>query len=243
MSIAVLTSFNQSYYDKLGKYMVNSFVKYWPKDITLHIYNEDIELPYIADNVKLMGFDLGENYNNFAQRDHKQRIKIFAKKAFSWLHAVKTIDADKIIWMDSDCQTIKPVPYHFLDSICPNNRLTAHMGIWYYDKKTREGAVKLENPIFCPETGFNIINKKHKDFKIFIERYEDYYVSNKGVDLRRFYDNDVFGAVVQTMPSKNFMELNPGFHKTAMSKTILAEYFKHYKGKVKKQETFAVKES
>jgi len=243
MSIAVLTSFNKPYYDKLGKYMVNSFVKYWPKEINLHIYNENIELPFIADNVKIMGFDLGDNYNNFINRNHKQRIKIFSKKAFSWLHACKNIDADKIIWIDSDCQTTKPVPYKFLDSICPDDKLTAHMGIWYYDKKTKHGAVELENPIYCPETGFNIINKKHKNFKTFIERYEDYYVSDRGTTLRRFYDNDVFGAVVQSLPSSNFVELNPGFHKTAMSRTVLSEYFEHYKGKVKKQDSFTIEEA
>jgi hypothetical protein len=241
MKIALMTSFNQSYYDSYGKYLVNSFIKYWPKEVTLYVYNEDMNFVSSASNVKSMGFDLGENYKEFNSRDHKPRIKVFAKKAFSWLHACKNIEADRIIWIDSDCQTIKKVPLSFIESICPNDKLTAHMGIWYHDKKTREGNVKLDVPIYCPETGFNVINKTHPLFKTFIETYEDYYMSDKGTQLRRFYDNDVFGAVVKTLPDKNFVELNPDFHKTPMRRTILGEYFEHYKGKVKKQDSFSIK--
>lgn len=242
MKIAFITSFNQSYYDMYGKYLVNSFVKYFPTTIPLYVYNEDLILPHTEKNIISMEFNLGDNYQEFIRRNHKSRIKIFAKKAFSWLHACKNIDADRIIWIDSDCQVIQRVPISFLESICPDDKLTAHMGIWYYDKKTREGNVKLNTPIYCPETGFNVINKNHKLFNNFIERYEDYYVSDKGVKLRRFYDNDVFGAVVKSFPEENFVELNPDYHKTPMRRTILGKYFEHYKGKVKRQENFLIKE-
>lgn len=241
MKIALMTSFNQAYYDSYGKYLVNSFIKYWPKEVTLHVYNEDMDFITKASNIKPMGFNLGKNYEEFVTRPHKPRIKIFAKKAFSWLHACKNIDADRIIWIDSDCQTIKTVPLSFLESIVPDDKLTAHMGIWYWDKKTRDGIVKLTDPIYCPETGFNVINKNHALFKDFIECYENYYMSDKGTELRRFYDNDVFGAVVKSLPEKYFVELNPDSHKTPMRRTILGEYFEHYKGKVKKNEDFSIK--
>jgi hypothetical protein len=40
MNIEVITSFNQNYYDLIGKDSVDSWLKYWPKELSLTCYVE-----------------------------------------------------------------------------------------------------------------------------------------------------------------------------------------------------------
>ena len=37
-TVEVATTYNQKYYDIIGKQMVESFVKHWPKHVKLHVY-------------------------------------------------------------------------------------------------------------------------------------------------------------------------------------------------------------
>jgi hypothetical protein len=48
---AVVTTFNQSGYDKYGSRMIQSFIQNWPTDITLYVYAEDCTVKESAANV------------------------------------------------------------------------------------------------------------------------------------------------------------------------------------------------
>ena len=50
-TIEVATTYNKKYYDICAKRMVESFVKYWPKDIKLHVYWQEQEPEIIQDNI------------------------------------------------------------------------------------------------------------------------------------------------------------------------------------------------
>ena len=50
-TVEVATTYNQKYYEIIGKKMVESFVKYWPKHIQLHVYWQEAEPEIIEDNI------------------------------------------------------------------------------------------------------------------------------------------------------------------------------------------------
>jgi hypothetical protein len=117
------------------------------------------------------------------------------------------------------------------------------MAVVYDHKKTKgEGFQKIK-PVLCGETGFYITNTRHYYFEDFVNRYREYYVRGYGAELRRFYDGDVFGAVVNEFQKHGniFNDLGNRKHNTIFKHTVLAEYMTHYKGKVKKSDTFEVR--
>ena len=50
-TVEVATTYNQKYYDIIGKRMVESFVRHWPKHIQLHVYWQEAEPEIIEDNI------------------------------------------------------------------------------------------------------------------------------------------------------------------------------------------------
>jgi len=241
MKIVAVTTQNKQYYDKLGKESIDSFVTHWPKDIELHVFAEDFTMNN-HDNVVYHSFDeLDIDFHNFQKTEYKKRIKIFSMKAFSWLRMCNTIDADRVIWVDSDVITYNDVPKNFLMDLCPNDTLATYMAVVYDHKKTKDGIEKID-PVLCGETGFYVINTKHAEFQNFINRYREYYTTGEGEKLRRFYDGDVFGSVVNEFENNGvkFRDLGDRKHNTIFKFTILSEYMTHFKGKVKKADGFEV---
>lgn len=243
MKFIAVTTQNKAYYDKLGKNCIDSFVKYWPKEITLHVFAEDFTLDN-HDNVMYHSFDeLDQDFRDFQETDYKKRVKIFSYKAFSWLRACQFQGVDRVIWLDSDVITFKTVPYDFLCNLAPGHFLATYMAVVYDHKKTKGEGFQKINPVLCGETGFYITNTRHYYFEDFINRYREYYVRGYGAELRRFYDGDVFGAVVNEFQKHGniFNDLGNRKHNTIFKHTVLAEYMTHYKGKVKKSDTFEVR--
>ena len=54
-TVEVATTYNQKYYDIIGKRMVESFVRHWPKHIQLHVYWQEAEPEIIEDNIVYLG--------------------------------------------------------------------------------------------------------------------------------------------------------------------------------------------
>ena len=69
----------------------------------------------------------------------------FSHKTFCVAHAIKTIDADMILWLDADTYTFADIPESFIRSTLPANKLTCYLG--------RGG--------MYPECGWVGYNKKH----------------------------------------------------------------------------------
>ena len=60
MNIQVITSFNQKYYDMIGKDCVEKWKQYWPASMALTCYLEDMTLP-AQDRVCYIDFsELGD---------------------------------------------------------------------------------------------------------------------------------------------------------------------------------------
>jgi hypothetical protein len=229
--IDVITSFNKSYYELIGKESVDSWLKYWPTNMTLTCYVEEFTLPE-HPRLKQISFDhLSPSYFEFQKSSENDRVKLFAKKAYSVIHAMENSTADRIIWMDADVISEQPLSLDFLEKLCPENTLTTFMGVWHH--KTRGNA--SSELMFSAETGFFILNPKHPLFKKFASRYREYYDNHITTNLRRFYDGEVFGAVTKEFKDKAVMNdlcfAFPKPYKTPIRHTVLGKFLAHYKSK------------
>lgn len=226
--IAVITSFNSHYYDLIGKFCVGSFIKNWPADIKLTCYVEEMS---IEQHNKINQIDFSElppTYFEFMESKYKNRVKTFAKKGYSIIHAMENLDCDLLIWIDSDVVTHTPVTNKFLEELCSDKTLASFMGVWH----EFEG-----KDYFSCESSFFILNKKHKNFPAFSKRYREYYDNRLTENLRRFYDGEVLGATIKDLEHLGGMrELNPNFHKTPMPRIELNDHFSHLKAGLKEQE-------
>jgi hypothetical protein len=226
-NIEVITSFNQYYYDLIGRDAVETWLTYWPKNMTLTCYVEEFK---ISENPRLkqISFDSFEKeYFEFQETSNKQ-VKKFAKKAWSFIHAMYNSSADRIIWLDADVLHISPINENFISSLLPDNVLSTHMGVTYSTAK--DGS---PGRWFVPETGFFAVNTKHKLFDEFRKEYRRHYIEQDHKDLRRFYDNDVYGYVFEKLKAPG-LDLCSGFnkpYKTPMRHTVLGKYMEHYKAK------------
>lgn len=232
MKIKIITSFNEKYYNIIGKESVESWLKYWPTDLSLTCYVEDFR---IVNNERIEQIDfqnLPKEYFDFQESNFNDRVKVFSKKAYSVIHAFENLDADRIIWVDADVITFDHIPKMFLENLCPDDTLATFMGVEHHKIKGDLTSPKM----FSAETGFFIVNKLHPGFKDFSSRYKEYYDKKLDKNLRRFYDGEVFGAVVEEFKNTyKFFDLSTTISKNAKSPLKYTElgqkYIQHYKSK------------
>lgn len=227
--ITVITSFNETYYNLIGKYCVASFLSNWSDKINLICYVENCNLESHERILQIPFSELPSSYFDFQKSKFKDRVKTFAKKGYSIIHAMENIECDKLVWIDADVITYSTVPYDFIDQVCSNNDLAAFMGVWH-EKENKK--------YFSCESSFFILNKNHNHFRDFRLRYREYYDNRITENLRRFYDGEVLGATIKDLEHLGQMrDLNPSTaHKTPMSRSILKNYFIHYKAGLKERD-------
>jgi len=230
MKFHVITSFNQKYYDILGKDSVESFLNLWPKEIPITCYVEEFEITDFHDNRLIqVGFEqLSPAFKTFSETQKSKTVK-FAKKAFSIIHAMEHIDTDVLIWVDADTITIDKIPLDFLKSLI-GDKLSCHLGVRYTEL---EGNSKFKpGDFYCCETGFFMLNKNHRDFEKFKNRYTEIYNMVNVPHLRRFFDGDVYGSVInELIDPKDYNDINLENIRTCFDKSVLGQYINHYKGK------------
>ena len=232
MKIEIITSFNQTYYDLIGKDCVDTWLKYWPQDLTLTCYVEEFSLPEHPRLKQISFEDFKPEYYEFQATADKQ-VKKFAKKAWSFIHAMENSTADRIVWLDADVLSVDHLPMNLLLEVLPDDVLSTHMGVTYTTAKNG-------NPgrWFVPETGFFAVNTHHSQFKEFASEYKRHYVERDNTMLRRFYDNDVYGYVFEKLkaPGNDLCKDFTKGYKTPLRHTVLGPYIEHYKAKHAKHE-------
>jgi hypothetical protein len=234
--IQVITSFNQLYYDLIGRDSVSSFLQHWPEDISLTCYVEGFRLPD-TDRVEQVDFDqLDPDYAQYQlDPELNQSMKKFAKKAYSFMHAMHHSTADWIVWLDADVITVQDLPIELLERVLRPTDLSMYMGVTYYTDKSGT----IDGRWLVPETGIFAVNTRHEDFVAFRSEYCRRYHERDQSGLRRYYDNDVFGAALQIVPAAAVLDLCAGFkksYKTPLRHTVLGDHIIHYKAKHSKAE-------
>lgn len=228
---AAITSMNEPYYEHCGRAMLRSYKQHWHHLMPLYVYNED-NFEIKVKTVKSLGWDLGLSYEKFQKRHSNERVKTFAKKGFSIIHAMRNINAQRLIWVDADVIIQANIPHQMLDLISPDDVLSTHYSVWHeQDKKIYHSC----------ETGFFILNTQHEGYKEFCDVYEDIYCNDRTEDLRRFYDGEVYGKTVEIMETKGYkmLNLNPGKHKTPIGRSVMAPYINHFKAGLKDSVDFS----
>ena len=230
MKTIAITSMDKTYYSRIGRSMLRSYKKYWSDSFPLYCYNEG-EFDLKVKTIRSLGWNLGTEYEQFQQRHTNSKVQTFAKKGFSIIHAMENLDFDRLIWLDADIIVTKAIPMQLIEFITGKAILSTHFSVWH-QWPTESGDPRLAHS--C-ETGFFILNKRHPGFEDFKNTYKDIYVNDKNQDIRRFYDGEVYGKTVELMQEQGhkMQNLNPGRHKTPISRSVMAPYITHHKAGLK----------
>lgn len=239
--IVAMTSMSQEYYNFIGKYFLLSFNKHW-KDIPLIVYSENLTENIENSNVSVIDWNprCRDRWENFCTRcDHSSAQK-FAKKGFSILDAMNTLDADYIVWLDSDLLTRKTVDQSVIHKLIDDRYVLSIFDQYYLDNKnySREEYINSSNrKIWAAETGFFIFNKSHSYAKTLHDEYLKLYQQQTKPDgLPKWYDCDTLmmackGALSVVNDLSDLKSTSKT--QTPINKTWLADYVQHFKARSK----------
>jgi hypothetical protein len=206
MKHAVVTTFHPKGYEEYGKKCIASFLKLWPKSVTLYVITENVTVDYMADNLvvidqkflspALMEFKnkYKNNPNATGQSPHNSDKGYlwdavrFSNKVFAVTAMARKLKGhvDHLIWLDADTVTHSPVTAEFLDYIAPHgNELTAY----------------LNRPIY-PECGWVGYNMQHPEIQNFMNRFEQVYTSGEFLTWIESHDSYVFWKVMEEFERK-----------------------------------------
>lgn len=236
-TFAAVTTMNRDYYDAIGHLMLDSFVRYWPKDFPLYVYTESFDLPVHAPNIHTRDLyqAVGPRLQAFLDWRGQHHTRKFAYKAYAWIRATETLTEDVLLYLDADTETKKAVPGSFIDSIIPQDTLLAYM----YARATAVDEQGREQYFDNAETCIYAFNQRHAFAKPFMQRYTEIYetreIANSAV-FRKSHDTWVMAECVR-LSEQHGVKIN-NLHpdrdrRTPIKATVLWEYFSHYKGKTK----------
>tara|TARA_E500000178_G_scaffold50112_2_gene45531 strand:- start:4500 stop:5348 length:849 start_codon:yes stop_codon:yes gene_type:complete len=233
---ACITTFNKDYYDSMANKMVETYLQFWPDNIPLYCYTEDMKLPISSHKLKELDVyeACGKPLQEYLDYIGTHFSRGFAYKAFSWIHACRNIDADTIIYLDADSVTYRDITQEWLEQQCPIDNIAAYMGV------TMNKGKYAGSNIQHADTGIYWFNTKHNYAETFVNRYEDIYLSRSVNDRNRFpKPNDAYVFADCVIDAINNGVSVVDFHpqRTAHSplkETVLGKYFRHFKGARKK---------
>ena len=257
--IKVVTTFHPEGLSLYGQRFIDSFSQKVDKQIELIVYAETCEpknpdpsqikiIPQ-TEVVKLINFknkwkDVPKAngkcpWPEKRPRDHHKEFKWdamrFANKVYAVFHAVETLNADWVVWMDADTYVHSPITHEEFKNLLPDNKWITYVG--------RGKGVQT-----WPECGFYGLNIKNETCKKFIKEFERVYedADNGIFKLAEWHDSFVFGDILKKMIpiDKNYLDYSEGiYNRTAKTgggghpliNSILGKWFDHMKGARKKQ--------
>lgn len=234
MKFEVVTSMNKSYYNTIGKTMLESFIDKWPSEIPLRVYTEEdkntFDLPEHKRYTLHRLYDTQPELQEFIERNknrpdqqnpkelHKGAIR-FSYKTYSIIDACTNTDADFIIWLDADTYTHSFIKQEFLESLTKPHTYTSYLG--------RENNYS--------ECGFVIYNINHKDNLTFMNTWGKFYRSDTIFLLPQWHDSFVFDTVRRmfekdtNMKNYNMSPWGKDYDHVFIN-SCLGEYMDHMKG-------------
>jgi hypothetical protein len=144
----------------------------------------------------------------------------FSHKTFCVAHALETIDADMVLWLDADTYTFTDIPESFVRSTLPEDKLTCYLG--------RGG--------MYPECGWVGYNKKHPKLKEFINTWTDLYTKDTIFQEVEWHDSYLYWQVLQRVAPTEGHDIGVGSGHDGQHIFVnsdLGQYIDHMKGKRK----------
>ena len=237
--IEVLTTFHKAGWDQYGKRMVKTFLEYWPEDIKIHLYCENVGTglnhPRVVEHdiFKTCPFlteflAINNNEYNNGIRDRKRDFKYdaikFCYKVFAQCHRIKNSKADTLIFIDADTVTFAKPPMDKIQKLLPKDNFTAYIG--------RPNNNKLP----FAETGYIMYDLKHGHTKDFADVFEDLYTSGKIFGLEYQVDCFTYDTARRITEQNHGAKSNDITGPAGLGKkhpfvnTILGTFMDHLKG-------------
>ena len=211
MNIEVVSTIHNDGYKKYAYKNYTNFVNYWPSDIKLTVYSEDI-----LDD-KLNGVIYKDLFKEipecqlfvdrnkdikwkppYRQKRYKQDFIKFCYKVFVTCHHALNSNADFLIWLDGDINTKANFNVeknlHYFDP----NYFCWFLGRDYCERN------KNKSDSVSTETGIIIFNLNHPISKDFFEDYKNIYETDKLFGLNEVHDGYVFDIVRKKYKQKYF---------------------------------------
>lgn len=195
MKVVFVTTFAKDHIELYGKTFLNSFKKNC--DHSLVIFAEDF------DQTNLETDSLIDFYSNIPEQlNFKNKINELIphlltkpqnrlKKALRWSYksfviwyALKNIDADYIVWIDADVETIDKVPSKLIKDLCKQKLIMCY-------PQRIDGELHIES-------GFIIFNKQHALIDQVIDHYEIGYHHQEVLDLNKPWDGFWLGKLIES---------------------------------------------
>ena len=247
---AVVTTFNKDGFEISGKKMIESFDKFWSKDIPLNVFYEDMDQPKIRCSDRIFFY----NFNDEVKKWYKFREKFFFKElikldnsvdsffkysASKFAHKVYAMhtqiekkDCDYLIWLDSDTLTFKKIQTVFLNSLINEDSYLTYLG--------------RDHINYHSETGFMIFNTNNKFHNIFWDKMMQMYDEGELFKEEQWHDCWIFDIVRRELEKKSLKNINIcslGLKKdddksNVFDNSVLGEFMIHFKGEKKMSNYF-----
>jgi hypothetical protein len=237
MQINVVTSCSFDGYAQYGRACVETFERYWPDDIVMHVVSEDItHLPLhtrrfvghnLLDSIDCAYFlDRHENSKrvrgfwngiNFSDYQFKYDAYRFCKKVYAIAMIAEKVKTGRLFWMDADCVTHAAVPRDLLERLPPANLAVAH----------------FIRPNYT-ETGFVGYNLDHPQTHAFIKQVADMYTRDTIFQEKEWHDCWAFDRTRDRMQLDSYAIPFPKGQTHPLVFSELGKYLDHRKGPRKK---------
>jgi hypothetical protein len=225
--IKVITTQHKPYYDLIGKDCIESFLKYWPKEISMELWAENF-VPDISDpRLIIKEFNkINPRFENFKKLLFSLTTsdKVLSKEKL-WLkgHVVLTAleesTDDVFIWLDSDVVTHSPIELAYIESLIPENVLSVDIPAGGKGKDKEA------------ETGFFALNLKHPLKNDVIDYYREFHITEKMLHTPRYMETSVWWSAIKIAESKGALTnhlKSTKDHLMPFMYTELSKYMRHW---------------
>ena len=229
MKVVFVTTFAKDHIELYGKLFLNSFKKNC--DYSLLIFAEDFDQTVLETDSLINFYSNIPEQLNFKNKVNELVPNLLAKpqnrlkKALRWSYksfviwyALKNIDADYIVWIDADVETIDKVPSKLIEDLCKRKLMMCY-------PQRIDGELHIES-------GFIIFNKQHALINNVIDHYYLGYHDQEVLNLNKPWDGFWLGKLIESDQDINrASELcSPPFRN-------INKYFRHNVGKDKFRDT------
>jgi len=237
--IAVVTTFSKDGFRRYGNRMVKTWCKFWPEEVTLHVYPDEpvplrkeqrVQAHYdpIPERDAFMRRTAGRGeYQGITQKryDYRFDVRKFAHKPFVLWDFARNFaaGADALIWLDADTLTHSPVPFSVVDE---------RMAPPDYDIQF------LGRPEKYSECGYLYFNLEGRGRSV-LDRWIRYYLDMGFRQEAEWHDSFLFDRARERLDGLVESDLTGHLHKDnggahPLINSFLGEYLDHLKGNSRK---------
>jgi hypothetical protein len=234
MSVKVITTMSQEYWDKVGQYSVSTWPDLMPNGWELWLHDTpDLPLTATKKINNTEKYKWVEEATPVSEKfppppGYQSEWRMFCHKSFAMWESYKEDPTGIMVWCDSDVKWLK-APTNELLQRCLDGKFCAYLG---RDRVDTSQTAKKRYAKLTPETCFIVFNLDHPIAREFFSKFEEIYKSMELFNLYSWCDAAVFEHVMNSFPKEFFNDItinNPPAI-APLPLTFLDEYFEHWMG-------------